>query len=105
MASWRTGGGLGRGTYLVLAWTFTLISLPFIVQVVTTGVKIAIGSKHDIPWWGGDAIVIGQIGVTPLQFISLSRATSGSMRASFAALNALALLILEIVAMRLLAGH
>ena len=96
---------MGRGTFVVLAWTFSLLSLPIVLNVVATGVKIAIGTNHDIPWWGGDAIVIGQIAVTPLQFISLSRATSGSMKSSFAALNAALLLALEVTAMILLAGH
>ncbi len=79
------------------AWALSLATIPFVVTIVAAGVRIAVGRDNGVAWLAGDGIVVAQIAVTPLQFISVSRMTKGSMRATVCAANALLLLIIEIV--------
>ena len=102
MATLRAGGGVGRGTYVIFAWALSLATIPFVINIVAAGVRIAVGRDNGMAWLAGDAIVTAQIALTPLQFVSLSRMTKGSMRATVCVTNALVLLILEIVAAQLL---
>jgi hypothetical protein len=105
MPSLRAGSGVARGTYVMGAWALTFATIPFVITVVTAGVRIAIGRDNGIAWLAGDAIVTAQIALTPLQFVSLSRMKSGSMRATVCMANAVVLLTAEIVAARLLRGY
>ncbi len=101
MASWGAGGGFARGTYVMLAWIFSLAALPFAIWVVVSSVQLSIGSPHQVPWWAGDIFVVAQIGLFPMAYISLSRATAGRMRSSVAAINAAAILAIEIISSQL----
>jgi hypothetical protein len=98
-------GSVGRGTYVMAAWILSLAAIPFVLSIVAAGVRIAVGRDNGVAWLAGDAIVVAQIAVTPLQFISVSRMTKGSMRATVCATNALILLVLEIVASQMLHNY
>ena len=105
MVTARAGGYFGRGTYLALAWIMSIITIPYAIHVLASGVRIAVEPGHNILWYWGDVIVVAQIAVTPLQFVSLSRATAGSMRAVMAAFVLALLLAGEITASVLLGQH
>ena len=105
MVSLRAGGGFGRGTYVVLSWLFSLAAIPFVLAILTAGVKIAVETNHDVPWWGGDAIVVAQIAVTPIAFIAVSRLTAGRLRPSVAAFSTALFFGLEVTVSQFLKGH